>query len=228
MQLTLIDKEHLVDNIWAFRFQPDQPLDWIPGQFMQVELPHDHPDKEGTKRRFTVSSAPYEGFFQITTRVTQSAFKQALSKLAIGDKINLLEKPHGDFLWQDTAKPIVFVAGGIGVTPFRSILEQRHHEGKPLPVTLVYGGRSLESLPFRKDFDTWAKTDPTFNVIYEVSQPLTAKRIEMLVPNLHDSLVYVSGPEPMVDALSDQFKVAGLPEDQLKQDWFPNYTEKNY
>jgi len=228
MYLTLVNKEHLVDNIWAFRFEPSEPVDWIPGQFMQVDLPHDNPDEEGTKRWFTVSSAPYEGFFQITTRVTNSTFKQALSKLPIGGRLTLLEKPHGDFLWEETDKPIVFVAGGIGVTPFRSILEQRHHEGKDLPVTLVYGGRTIESLPFRDDFNAWVQADPSFTVHYVVGDPLTADKINELVPNLKQSLVYISGPEPMVDALGDQLKAIGLPEDQFKGDWFPNYTENNY
>jgi ferredoxin-NADP reductase len=76
--LILKEKENLVDNIWAFRFEPSAPLDWSAGQYIRVDLPHDKPDAEGTKRWFTISSAPYEQIVQITTRITQSAFKQAL------------------------------------------------------------------------------------------------------------------------------------------------------
>lgn len=228
MSLTLINKEHLLDNIWAFRFKPSKPLTWIAGQYIRVELPHDQPDKEGTKRWFTVSSAPYEGIVQITTRVTQSTFKQALSMLTEGDDaLQLIENPDGDFVWQDSELPKIFVAGGIGVTPFRSILKQRAHDNLPLHVTLIYSGRNLD-LPFKDELAKWVAKDPQFTVIYEVGSPLTATRLAELQPALNQSLVYLSGPEPMVDALGEQLKAQGLPEAQFKHDDFPNYNENNY
>lgn len=227
MKLTLINKENLVDNVWAFRFEPETPLRWTPGQYMRVEIPHEQPDTEGTKRWFTISSAPYEGFLQITTRVTLSTFKKALSGLAVGDKIELIEEPHGDFVWEDIALPKVFVAGGIGVTPFHSILKQRFYDGNNLPVTLVYGGRN-QKLPFEKELQEWSEADSSLQVKYVLGEPLTAQKIAEVVPGLNGSLVYVSGPEPMVQALGQQLKGAGLPEAQLKTDEFPNYNETNY
>jgi ferredoxin-NADP reductase len=227
MKLTLTEKEHLLDNVWAFRFRPSEPLEWTAGQYVRVELPHDTPDSEGTKRWFTVSSAPFEGIVQITTRVTQSTFKQALSKLEQGGELELLEAPHGDFVWQDTDMPLLFVAGGIGVTPFRSILKQRAHDHHPLNITLVYGSRTPD-VPFKDEFDQLAASDDHFKVIYATGEPLTAEKLATLAPNLNGSLVYLSGPEPMVEALGDQLKAHGLPESQLKQDFFPNYTKDNY
>lgn len=225
--LKLKEKEHLIDNIWAFRFEPTEPLTWVAGQFIRVELPHDNPDDEGTKRWFTVSSAPYEGIVQITTRVTESTFKQALAALPVGDRLPLLEKPDGDFVWEDSDKPLVFVAGGIGVTPFHSILKQRAHEHLPLNVTLIYGNRT-DAIVFKDEFDGYAQTDSQLKVQYVTGEPLTAEKLTELVPNLNAALVYVSGPEPMVEALGDQLKATGLPESQLRQDFFPNYTEANY
>jgi ferredoxin-NADP reductase/YHS domain-containing protein len=225
--LKLIEKENLVDNVWAFRFEPTTSLTWEAGQFIRIELPHDKPDAEGTKRWFTVSSAPYEGIVQITTRVTGSTFKQALAALPIGDRLPLLEKPDGDFVWQGSDKPLVFVAGGIGVTPFRSILKQRAHDNLPLSVTLVYGNRT-DAIVFKEEFDKYTTQDSEFKVQYVTGEPLTATKLSELVPNLNFSLVYVSGPEPMVESLGDQLKVIGLPEAQLKQDFFPNYTEASY
>src|SRR4051812_9360566 len=154
MVLKLLEKEQLVDNVWAFRFQPSEPLVWTAGQYVRVELPHDNPDEEGTKRWFTNSAAPYEGIMQITTRVTESTFKQALSKLEEGSELQLIENPDGDFVWQDSDLPIVFVAGGIGVTPFHSILKQRVHDLLPLKVTLIYGSRT-EDVPFKDELAEW-------------------------------------------------------------------------
>jgi len=227
MIVKLIEKEHLTDNVWAFRFQPSEPLAWIAGQFVRVELPHDHPDKEGTKRWFTNSAAPYEGIVQITTRVTDSTFKQALSKFETGDELQLIEAPSGDFVWQDSNLPLVFVAGGIGITPFRSILKQRVHDKLPLTVTLVYGSRTAD-VPFKDELDEWTAGDPQLKVEYVVGEPLTAEKLASLLSDLNTSLVYLSGPEPMVEALGNELKTHGLPEAQLKQDFFPNYDESNY
>ncbi|HSX07118.1 MAG TPA: FAD-dependent oxidoreductase [Candidatus Saccharimonadia bacterium] len=227
MALQLIEKEHLVDNIWAFRFQPSEPLVCTAGQYVQIELPHDNPDDEGTKRWFTNSAAPYEGIMQITTRVTNSTFKQALSKLEVGDTLQLIASPDGDFVWQDSDLPIVFIAGGIGITPFRSILKQRAHDQLPLNVTLIYGNRTND-IPFKEELDSWVANDNQLKIEYIVGEPLTAEKLATLLPNLNNSLVYLSGPEPMVEALGNELKANGLPESQFKHDSFPNYTENNY
>jgi ferredoxin-NADP reductase len=228
MALTLLAKQHLIDNVWAFRFKPSEPMTWTAGQFVRVELPHDNPDSEGTKRWFTNSAAPYEGILQITTRVTGSTFKQTLSKLEEGGTaLQLIEPPDGDFVWQDTDMPVVYIAGGIGVTPFRSILKQRAHDKLPLNVTLVYGSRT-DDVPFKDEIAEWQASDPSLKVYYVVGTPLTPESLTEQVPDLNKSLVYLSGPEPMVESLGDALKAHGLPEAQLKQDFFPNYTEQNY
>lgn len=225
--MTLIEKEHLIDDVWAFRFKPNIPFAWTAGQYVRVELPHDNPDSEGTKRWFTNSAAPFEGIMQITTRITKSTFKQALSKLKPGDELQLIEDPEGDFVWQDSDLPIVFVAGGIGVTPFRSILKQRAHDKQPLTVTLIYGSRTPD-VPFKDELTQWQATHPELRVHYIVGNPLTAEHLAQVVPNLNRSLVYVSGPEPMVQALTGDLASHGLPEAQIKRDEFPNYDQTNY
>jgi ferredoxin-NADP reductase len=226
MKLTLKEKQHLADNIWAFRFKADIPLTWIPGQFIQVEIPHQNADAEGPKRWFTVSSAPYEDIVQITTRVTDTTFKRALDAIAIGDDIKLLAKPEGDFVWEETQKPIVFVAGGIGVTPFRSIIAQRNHDQSPLPLRLIYSSRTTD-IAFREEFDHIAAGNPQFKIDYVIGERLSVAKLSELDPNISKSLVYISGPEPMVESLGDDLRAAGQPEDGLKQDFFPNYTESN-
>jgi ferredoxin-NADP reductase len=225
--LRLIEKEHVLDNIWAFRFAPSEPLVWTAGQYVSVELPHDNPDGKGTKRWFTISSAPYEKIVQITTRVTDSSFKQALAKLRIGDELQLLDKPHGYFVWQQSDRPLVFVAGGIGVTPFRSMLKQRMHDRLPLTALLLYSSRTPE-VPFKDELQQWMKADPNLKVHYIVGAPLTAARIAEIVPGLHESQVYLSGPQPLTAALSDALLEHGLRDAQLNRELFPAYTKNNY
>jgi ferredoxin-NADP reductase len=228
MTLKLTSKEHLVDNVWAFRFSPSEPLSYTAGQYVRVELPHENPDDEGTKRWFTDSAAPYEGILQITTRVTGSTFKQALSQLEVGDtELQLIEAPEGDFVWQDSPLPIIFVAGGIGITPFHSALKQRAHDGLLLNATLIYGSRT-EDVPFKDELAEWVKAHPELVVRYVVGEPLSAEKLTELEPALNQSLVYLSGSEEMVHALAAELMAHGLPEAQLKHDGFPNYNESNY
>lgn len=224
--LTLLKKTHLTDNVWTFQFEAHPHFSWTAGQYMQIQLPHPNPDKEGTKRFFTISAAPYENNPAITTRITESTFKQALVNMPEGGELNLLAKPDGDFVWTDGDQPLVFVAAGIGITPFRSILAQRAHDHQPLDVTLVYANRT-DAIPFKDEFDAMAAADSNFKVHY-ITGLVTGDRVTELVPDLKQTLVYVSGPEPMVEALGDQLKAAGLPEAQLKQDFFPNYTEAQF
>jgi ferredoxin-NADP reductase len=227
MELKLISKENLAGNVWAFRFKPQQSLSWTAGQYIKVELPHDNPDDEGASRYFTISSAPYEGIVQITTRVTDSSFKKALAALPESGNLQLMKEPGGDFVWEDSDKPMIFIAGGIGMTPFYSILKQRHHDQQALKVMLIYGSRDDE-VPFKEELAQWQAADPEFKISYQVGVRLTPEVLKGIAPGLNESMVYLSGPESMVEALGDQLKAAGLPEAQLKQDYFPNYTEENY
>ncbi|HJM04136.1 MAG TPA: hypothetical protein QF549_00670 [Candidatus Saccharimonadaceae bacterium] len=225
--LRLKEKEHLTDNIWSFRFTAAQPFSWTPGQFIRIEIPHENPDGEGTKRWFTISSTPHDGFIQITTRITNTTFKQALAALEVGDEAQLIEQPDGDFVWQESDRPLVFVAGGIGITPFYSILKARGHSGQPVSATLIYSGRT-DDLPFKAELDEASRRHSEFTTHYVIGELLTTDRLAQLVPNLNVSQVYISGPESMVEALGKQLKENGLASDNLHQDFFPHYSEETY
>lgn len=228
MKLKLIDKQPMIDNVWAYVFEPQEPQEHTAGQYVRVRLDHDNPDDEGPKRFFTNSAPPYQGVVQITTRLTDSTFKRALSSLQVGDDSMELIKPHeGDFTWRDTDKPTVFVAAGIGVTPYYSILMQRVHDGEPIPATLLYAGRN-DLLPWRHEFAALEESNPEFKVVYQIGEHVSPDNLQRHFPDLNESLVYISGPEPMVEDVGEALKKNGLPEAQLMQDWFPNYSDQNY
>ena len=226
MNLTLKSKAQLIDNVWSFVFDAHPAQTWTAGQYIQVELPHDDPDAEGTKRFFTVSGAPFEKHIQITTRITSTTFKQALANLAVGAELKLLLSPEGDFVWRESDKPRVFVAAGIGITPYRSMLAERNHNQETLDVTLIYANRS-DAIPFREELDAIAAAHPEFKINY-ITGLVTPDRLTETDPDILGKLIYISGPEPMVEALGDGLRGLGLPEDQLIQDFFPNYNESNF
>lgn len=222
--LAFTDKEHVTDNIWSFHFTPSTAIKWQAGQYMRVEVPHDSPDEGGTKRWFTVSSAPFEQKITIVTRVSDSSFKQALAGLEAGDTINMIDLPGGDFVWgEDDNTPRVFAIGGIGITPLYSIAKQRQHEGLPLNATLLYANRT-DDVAFREYFDSLASLG--LKVEYITDRKLTAK--DILAAGGDDAVYYLSGAKPMVRQLANNLTQKGIAEERIVSDEFSHYDETNY
>jgi glycine betaine catabolism B len=222
--LRLIRKHHVTGNVWSFFFAPSAPLTWTAGQFVRIEVPHATPDAEGTKRQFTIASAPHEDHLQISTRLTDTTFKQALAALPEGGEAGLLDPPAGDFIWPQApgANP-TFVAQGIGITPFYSMLRDRLHRGLPLAATLIYANRS-PLVPFRDEISGWAHRHSEFKP-YFIDGPATATIIAATRPGFATQPVYVSGPRSFIELLGPPYN---LPGKLLKQDVFPNYPAGAY
>jgi len=191
---------------------------------VRVELPHDHPDDEGTRRSFTISSAPHEQAVQIATRITQSSFKQTLANLPLGGRLNLLDTPAGDFVWPATpARPILLAAQGIGITPFISMLRDRDHRGQPLAATLIHTNLTPD-IPFETELHAQAQAHPELT-LFSSYEPLTAASLSQLYPQFATHTIYISGPRMLIELLGPPHN---LPASQLKQDQFPNYAASAY
>lgn len=228
MKLTLLEKKPETLDVVSFIFKPEEPATWKAGQFFHYVLHHRPTDERGSDRWFTISAAPYEDHVQITTRFTpekSSTFKNALKYLKEGDTIEISDL-DGDFTLEDISKNYVFIAGGIGITPFRSILKQLEHEGKKIKATLLYANRD-ENIVFKKELEEIAAQNPDFSIHYIISpEHIDEEKIKSLVSNLTDSIFYISGPEPMVDGLGNTLKTMGILDNNIKQDWFPGYPEE--
>lgn len=220
-KLKLLRSYDEVSNIRTFVFETNGAT-WQAGQYQTYELPQVEGDEDAKKRFFTIAAAPNEREIHISTRVSDSAFKQALNALQPGDEIEAHDI-EGDFTWEDDT-PVVLVAGGIGVTPYRSILLERSATGKKIPAHLLYFGRD-ENFAFHGEFDRLAAAHPELTIEYIVGEPVTADAIMSHASEASEQTVYLSGPEPMVDAIGDELQKRGV---TLKQDWFPGYTEATY
>ena len=210
-----------VSNIRTFVFEAGGAT-WQAGQYQTYELEQVDGDKGAKKRFFTIAAAPSEGEFHISTRVSDSVFKQALNAMQPGDEIEV-RNIEGDFTWEGD-ESVVLVAGGIGVTPYRSILLERAAMGKALAAHLLYFGRD-ENFAFHDEFDQLVVEHPELKIDYIVGEPITADTIFAYAPEVARQTTYLSGPEPMVDVIGDELIARGV---TLKQDWFPGYTEKTY
>src|SRR3982751_6998430 len=135
-----------------------------PGQYFWVELPdRGHQDEKGLRRHISVVTSPTErGVLGLCTRLRDTAFKQTRAELQVGDEVEV-EEPKGNFvLPEDTSRPYVFVAGGIGITVFRSMLRYIADTGEPYRVTLVYSNRDRESTPFLDELQELERSLPGF------------------------------------------------------------------
>lgn len=220
-------------NIRTFYFKPEQPVQYTAGQYAEWTLKHPHPDKRGLKRWFTISSSPTGELVTITTKYAGdegSTFKRTLFAMKPGDEI-LMSEPMGDFVLPKLIQtPLVFVAGGIGITPFHSMLQWLTDTKEERPIKLLYGVRNEEEIVFQDTFEK-AGIKPT-TIVSEPSDSwggergrLSAELIMGLAKPTEDALVYVSGPEPMVEALEKALPKAGLDKKQFVGDFFPNYPE---
>jgi ferredoxin-NADP reductase len=228
MKLKLVDTKQETQEVKSFIFEPEQPISWEAGQFLQYSLSHPNEDDRKDQRWFTNSAAPSEKHVMISTRFTDdhgSSFKKALSALKIGDQIEA-DAPEGDFTLDDPTRNYIFIAGGIGITPFRSILTEADATGQKLKVHLLYANRT-DDIPFRKEFDQLSSKNPGLKIDYIVSpEKIDQEKIKAALEGAENPIVYISGPEPMVEALNNDLQKLGVKEDHLKTDYFPNYKDE--
>lgn len=211
-----------------------QEVQYVPGQYFWVELPdRGHEDEKGLRRHISAVTSPTEpGVLGLCTRLRDTAFKKTLVELELGDEVDV-EPPKGDYrLPEDTSKPYVFVAGGIGITVFRSMLRYIADTGEPYGITLVYSSRDRESAPFLDELQQLERTLPGFQLVLTMTDDDgwdgESRRVgaEMLRDHLGDLAArtyLVAGPPPMVESVVEALAEAGVPEEQVLPDRFSGY-----
>ena len=212
-------------GVVTFRFKPQPNVRWEAGQYYVYFMPGDLLDPRSPFRPFTVSSAPSEGYLQITTRIVAapSHFKQLLLSLKPGDKVYTVG-PFGFFTLNPSRGPFVWLAGGIGITPFRSQLVELAKSG-PLPdITLIYSNRDNNVL-FRQELDALAVAHVKLKIHYLIGdQHVDAAVIKAVVNQPQTPIYYLSGPKPMVKSLSAILQTElNVSTNHIKHDAFKGY-----
>lgn len=226
MKVTFKDKTKVAENIYTFTFNYEKKPSYIAGQFIELYLPHKDKDNRGEKRWFTLSSSPTEEVLSITTKIIpegKSTFKQTLANLKPGDEV-AISSPMGDFvLPKDPNIPLVFFAGGIGCTPFRSITKYLIDQKEQRNITMLYNATSPEDIAFKSDFAYYGK-----NFRSVTGEHLTAQKILKFADSSDKRLYfYLSGPEPMIEILNNDLKKLGIHKKHIHTDFFPGYTENS-
>jgi ferredoxin-NADP reductase len=211
-----------------------QVVDFRAGQYFWVELldpPYE--DEKGPRRHISVVTSPTErGVLGLCTRIRDSAFKRSLAELEVGAEVEV-EEPKGDFkLPEDTEPHYVFIAGGIGITVFRSMLRYIADTGEPYDVTLVYSNRDRASTAFLDELTELESQIPGFELVVTMtgdpewtgeSRRVDADFLRDKLGELADYTYLLAGPPPMVEGVVEQLNEAGVPEAQVLPDRFSGY-----
>lgn len=226
MKLSFREKAELQGGVTRFTFTPEHTVSWQPGQFIHYTLPHEDVDNRGDERWFTISSAPHEGAITITTRIAGengSSFKRHLAAMQPGDTIEA-DAPEGDFVLEGYDKDYVFVAGGIGVTPYNSILSQMEHDGESANIEILYANRSEATKAYKNELEAITSKHDSINVTdFYGDARIDQAALEAAGAKLNDPIYYISGPEPMVEAFEKVLDAMGIDDAHKRFDYFPGY-----
>ncbi len=260
IELTLLEKDKIEGtDVTSFKFskQNDQgregaeedkttPLSYTAGQFAFFDIGGVYDDPKGPIRHFTISSSPTENFIMFSTRIRDSPYKKRLSTLEEGSRVKV-RGPEGQFvLHEDYSKPAVFLSGGIGVTPFRSMIKYATDKQLPLKIVMFDSNRNRDNILFKKEFDDWANINKNLKIIYTISEDEQQQQPSSSTANdwrgeygridkamilkyldssiLSDSIFYICGPPSMLKAMQSLLQDnLEIPKERIKIEEFTGY-----
>lgn len=237
LTVKLKGRDEVAERTMAFRFERPPGWTFKPGQTLDITLiDMQKSDSGGNRRTFSIASAPDEDTLMVATRLRESAFKRTLASMPIGTEVKI-EGPFGNFLLHNNPeKAAVLLAGGIGVTPFRSMVFRAAHEKLPHRIFLFFSNRRPEDAAFLKELEMLEKENPNYKVIATMTQMEKSSRpwdgetgyidAEMLSRYVKDApspVHYVAGPPGMVKALREMLENAGVDDDDIRADDFSGY-----
>jgi ferredoxin-NADP reductase len=223
--------DHLSGRVVTFWFTPERKLRFEPGQFVEIRLPHTPTDDRGESREFSISSSPDEELVAITMNFAPengSTYKKAVKALKPGDEV-LLAEPMGDFvLPKDTSIPLVFVAAGVGSSPYASMVIWLKSRNEKRNIHLIYSASQNSDFLYNALWESYP-----MKVTRIITRPdkawegptgrLTVDRLLDFIQPLQNKLVYLAGPQSLIEPLYNDLLAAGLPRSQLLLDYFSGY-----
>jgi ferredoxin-NADP reductase len=234
VKATVAETREVAKGTLLVLFAVEEYPDYRPGNYFWVELPdRGHQDEKGLRRHISLVTSPAEeGVVGLATRLRDSAFKRTLAELRVGDEVQV-EEPKGSFaLPEDTDADYVFVAGGIGITVFRSMLRYIADTGAAYRITLVFSNPDRASTAFLAELEELARRIEGMRIVLTMTDDpewegdtrrLTADVLDELVGGLEGKTLLIAGPPAMVEDVSGSLLEAGVPEDRVLSNTFSGY-----
>lgn len=233
--LTLLDKHHIAKDTMAFHWECPEGFEFKAGQLGDFTLINpSEQDEKGNTRPFSFVYAPSEHKLITATRIRDTAFKRTLKDLPEGSKVEF-DAPHGTFTLHKTeSTPAVFVIGGIGITPIRSMIAEATKQKTAHDLTLLYSNKTPGDAPFLEDLEKLAEENPNFKFVPVMTRTnkdswdgesghIDAEMLKRHVPDVEKPIYYLSGPKNMVQAMYKMLVDAGANEDNIRSEEFSGY-----
>lgn len=236
-QIKLLDRQIVAEGTMAFIFEKPKDFNFKAGQFGDFTLLNpEETDEEGNTRAFSLTNPPYANDLMVATRMRDTAFKRVLKTLPIGTELKL-DAPYGSFtLHNNKAIPAVFLTGGIGITPVRSIVTQATKDKLPHQIYLFYSNNRPEDTAFLEELKSLEKRNSYYKFISTMTamekskQPWTGEKgfinremLEKYIKDLTTAIYYISGPATMVAAMRKMLNEADINDDNIRTEEFSGY-----
>lgn len=234
-KIKLKHRSEVATGTMAFHFEKPDGFTFEPGQCGDFTLPNPpQNDAEGNKRSFSIAAAPYEDHLVIATRMRDTAFKRSMKLIDLGTELEL-EAPWGELTLHDDARiPAVFLTGGIGITPVRSIVLQATHDRSAHPIFAFYSNRTPNDAAFLDELTAAQESNPNFTLIATMTEAentpwkgetgyINEAMLKKHLPDLKRPIYYLTGPPEMVAAMQKLLKNAGVEETSIRAEEFSGY-----
>lgn len=217
MNLKITKLQPEAGNALSLILEKPDDFHFYPGQYLDYEL--------GDTRSFTISASPTEKFLMLTAKKGLSEFKKTLFELNPNETISA-SSPIGTFILDETS-PAVFIAGGVGITPFRSMIKYALDQKLTTPITLIYTN-SDENFIFKDELNGWQKLMPHFKISYvntTTQGRLNREKLQQLypLPLTLNAILYLSGPPKFVDHIQKILLDLEVDETSIRSDYFDGY-----
>ena len=232
--LAFVRKEKVAEDTYFFYFDlAERGFVFLPGQYIDMVLPHKDPDNRGIERSFTIASSPLDKkYLMVTTKTIKSSFKKALMDIKPLQPVKFTG-PWGGFIFkEEEVFPRVFLAGGIGITTFYSMIVYAYLKKLSIPITLIASFSTREHMVFYKELSNISKENLNIKVIYTITHPdsqwkgeigrISEELIKKYVSNILDKFYYIVGPPNMVSGIEEVVLKMGVPNDRV---FIENFTE---
>jgi ferredoxin-NADP reductase len=235
-KLTLLHIEKAAAGCYDFVFRPDRPFSFQPGQYLDWTLRVPKPDDRGNRRPFTIASAPTEKEVRLGVKFYDkpSAFKRSLAAMQPGDVIYGSQLAGTFTLPADPGRKLAFIAGGIGLTPFRSMIQELLNRREERSIVMLYGNNRLAEIAYGDIFEQ-ATRELGLRIVYAVAEPevpgyavyegvVDGALIQSSIPDYKERIFYLSGPRAMVIRFQNSLRELGVRRSRIRVDYFPGFA----